>query len=81
MTLALHRPGTQHARQVGSSAALAGLTAREREVLALLRHRLTDAEIAAELFISRRTASNHVANILDKLGASNRREAGALAGR
>jgi DNA-binding NarL/FixJ family response regulator len=55
--------------------AMTRLTAREREVLALLRHRRTDAEIAAELFISRRTASNHVSNILTKLGAANRREA------
>jgi DNA-binding NarL/FixJ family response regulator len=66
-------------RPARSSAALPGLTTREREVLALLRHRLTDAEIAAELFISRRTVSNHVSNILDKLGAANRREAGVMA--
>ena len=55
------------------------MTAREREVLALLRRRHTDAEIAAELFISRRTASNHVSNILAKLGTANRREAGVMA--
>jgi DNA-binding CsgD family transcriptional regulator len=56
-----------------------GLTRREREVLALLCQRLTDAEIADILFISRRTASTHVTNILGKLGAGNRREAGRIA--
>jgi DNA-binding CsgD family transcriptional regulator len=50
-------------------------------VLGLLRHRLTDAEIAQRLFISPRTANHHVASILNKLGAANRREAAAFAAR
>jgi non-specific serine/threonine protein kinase len=62
-------------------AATSGLTFREQEVLALLCQRLTDAEIAARLFISPRTASRHVGSILGKLGAANRREAAALAAR
>jgi non-specific serine/threonine protein kinase len=57
------------------------LTRREREVLALLCERLTDPEIAARLFISPRTASSHVANVLGKVGAANRREAAAVAAR
>jgi DNA-binding CsgD family transcriptional regulator/tetratricopeptide (TPR) repeat protein len=55
------------------------LTRREREVLDLLCQRLTDIEIAQALFISPRTASAHVGNTLGKLGATNRREAAAIA--
>jgi DNA-binding CsgD family transcriptional regulator len=57
------------------------LTRREREVLRLLCERLTDPEIADRLCVSPRTASNHVASVLAKLGAANRREAAALAAR
>jgi predicted ATPase/DNA-binding CsgD family transcriptional regulator len=57
------------------------LTRREREILALLGQRLTNPEIGARLFISPRTAGNHVASILDKLGAANRRDAVAIAAR
>ncbi len=56
-------------------------TYREQEVLALLGQRRTDLEIAARLFISRKTVSNHVSNILAKLGAANRRDAAAIAAR
>ena len=55
------------------------LTAREREVLALLTDGATDREIAATLVISPRTASIHVGNILAKLDVANRGAAAALA--
>ena len=57
------------------------LTRREREVLSLICLRLTDPEIAARLFIGTRTVESHVASILAKLDASNRREAAATASR
>jgi DNA-binding CsgD family transcriptional regulator len=55
------------------------LTRREQEVLSLLAQRLTDPEIVDSLSISTRTAKTHVANILGKLGAANRREAVRIA--
>jgi predicted ATPase/DNA-binding CsgD family transcriptional regulator len=57
------------------------LTTRERQVLALLCQRMTDQEIGERLYISRRTAAHHVGSILAKLGATNRRQAAALAAR
>jgi DNA-binding CsgD family transcriptional regulator len=58
-----------------------GLTPREREVLVLVADGRSNGEIAGELFISRKTASVHVSNILGKLGVSTRGQAAALAHR
>jgi DNA-binding CsgD family transcriptional regulator len=55
------------------------LTRREREVLGLLQQRLTDPEIAHLLSIGTRTVESHVASILAKLGAANRRDAVSIA--
>jgi DNA-binding CsgD family transcriptional regulator len=64
------RPGP---RQVGL------LPQREREVLALLKRGLSNPEIAAELFISPKTAAHHVSRILAKLNLRSRAEAAAYA--
>jgi DNA-binding CsgD family transcriptional regulator len=57
------------------------LTARELEVFALLGEGMTNREIAAELFISEKTASVHVSRILAKLSVPNRAAAAAAAQR
>ena len=55
------------------------LTQREIEVLRLLGEGLTNAEIAARLFISPKTAEHHVSRIFAKLGLAKRSEAAAYA--
>jgi predicted ATPase/DNA-binding CsgD family transcriptional regulator len=62
-----------------ASDSLSALTTREREVLRLLVLGWSDKEIAASLSIGRRTVSNHVATIRDKLAAPSRAAAAALA--
>jgi DNA-binding NarL/FixJ family response regulator len=56
----------------GPSTALAELTSREREVMALVAEGLTNAEIGERLFMSPATARTHVSRILTKLGARDR---------
>lgn len=63
----------------GRSAAPAGLTAREQEILGLVAGGLTNRQIGEQLFITEKTASHHVSNILAKLGVSGRAEAAAEA--
>jgi DNA-binding CsgD family transcriptional regulator/tetratricopeptide (TPR) repeat protein len=55
-----------------------GLTPREVEVLSQLAAGRTDREIAESLFISKKTASVHVSNLLRKLDVTNRVEAGKI---
>jgi DNA-binding NarL/FixJ family response regulator len=55
------------------------LTDRERQVLALVAQGYTNRRIARSLFITEKTASVHVSNILAKLGVTNRVEAAATA--
>jgi DNA-binding CsgD family transcriptional regulator len=63
----------------GQHSVLATLTTREREVLSHLVAGRTNAEIARDLFISDKTVSVHVSNVLRKTGAANRIEAASLA--
>jgi DNA-binding NarL/FixJ family response regulator len=58
---------------------LGTLTGREQEVLRLLAQGLTNAELAERLYISPKTAGNHVSNILTKLHLRSRAEAAAYA--
>jgi DNA-binding NarL/FixJ family response regulator len=60
---------------------VAGLTPREIEVLQLVAEGRSNGEIGTALFISTKTASVHVSNILAKLGVSGRGEAAAVAHR
>jgi DNA-binding CsgD family transcriptional regulator len=57
----------------------AGLTPREREVLAMVADGLTNREIGSALFITESTAGVHVSNILGKLGVDSRTEAARYA--
>ncbi len=62
-----------------SAAQRMGLTTREREVLGLLKSGTSNRQIARTLFITEKTASVHVSNILAKMGVDNRGQAAALA--
>jgi DNA-binding NarL/FixJ family response regulator len=57
------------------------LTSREQEVLELVSLGASNADVAAALFISEKTAGHHVSHILAKLGVRNRTEAAAHAAR
>jgi DNA-binding NarL/FixJ family response regulator len=63
----------------GTEAALARLTARERDVLACVARGLSNRAIAEELGMAERTARTHVSNILAKLGLTSRTQAAIFA--
>ncbi len=63
----------------GAGLPAGSLTAREREVVALIAAGRSNKDIARELFISPATAARHVANILGKLGYTSRSQVAAWA--
>jgi NarL family two-component system response regulator LiaR len=63
----------------GSDAGLDQLTAREREVLALLGEGLTNKELAARLFVAEKTVKTHVSSVLSKLHLTDRTQAALFA--
>lgn len=78
---ALRRLGVRTwARQAPTTVddALAGLTAREREIAALIAAGASNPDIANQLFVSRKTVERHVSNVLAKLGTRNRAQVAAL---
>lgn len=81
------QPLLDELRAIGSaparaeSAAATALTPRETEILALVAQGRSNGEIGKQLFISAKTVSVHVSNILGKLGAAGRTEAAAIAHR
>ncbi len=79
--LALEHTGERSRTAPADPAAAFGLTSRERDVLRLVAAGRSNRRIAEELFISPKTASVHVSNILAKLDVSGRGEAAALAHR
>ncbi|WP_062526786.1 helix-turn-helix transcriptional regulator [Demequina rhizosphaerae] len=64
-------------RRDAEPSGLGALTAREREVLALVASGMTNPQIGTRLHIASKTASVHVSAILAKIGAANRAEAAA----
>ncbi|WP_408897022.1 AAA family ATPase [Nocardioides sp. R1-1] len=76
-------PDTGVARTPAASSHSGGaaLTPRELEILALVAEGRSNGEIGKQLFISTKTVSVHVSNILGKLGAAGRTEAAAIARR
>lgn len=65
----------------GEDGAESELTAREREVVALLAHGLTNREIGTRMFVSESTAKFHVHNVMRKLGVRRRAEVAYAAGK
>lgn len=67
--------------ELGPATPAGGLTPRETEILGLVAQGRSNGEIGRQLFISVKTVSVHVSNILGKLGAAGRTEAAAIARR
>ncbi|MFF3500514.1 response regulator [Streptomyces sp. NPDC003247] len=59
--------------------ALPGLTAREREILALIGEGLTNRQIGRRLYLAEKTVKNHISRLLAKLGVERRVQAAVIA--
>jgi two-component system response regulator DevR len=70
------RGGTPHGPEDG---ALASLTPREREILALIGEGLTNRQIGGRLYLSEKTVKNNISRLLSKLGVERRVQAAVLA--
>ncbi|MFJ7912338.1 response regulator [Kitasatospora sp. NPDC096204] len=62
-----------------ADAAIAGLTPREREILALVGEGRTNRQIGQELYLAEKTVKNHVSRLLAKLGVERRLQAAVIA--
>lgn len=71
----------RHFADVDTVSSADGLTSLELQVLRLITKGHSDKDIGRLLFISRKTASNHVSSILSKTGSANRAEAAVYAER
>jgi DNA-binding CsgD family transcriptional regulator len=74
LSLAVTNPEQSRLQTLTVDASQAGLTEREQEIALLLSDRLSMAEIADRLFISRRTVEKHAENIYVKLGIRKKHE-------
>ncbi|SDD70735.1 DNA-binding response regulator, NarL/FixJ family, contains REC and HTH domains [Glycomyces harbinensis] len=75
----MDRAAAQTDAHVTASAALAGLSTREHEVVLAVAQGRTNAEIAAELFMSVATVKAHLTHVFGKLGLNNRTQIAVLA--
>ncbi|MEV0189600.1 response regulator transcription factor [Kitasatospora purpeofusca] len=69
----------RHHEQSPTEAALAQLSPREREILALVGEGKTNRQIGQELYLAEKTVKNHVSRLLAKLGVERRLQAAVLA--
>ncbi|MGQ4381672.1 LuxR C-terminal-related transcriptional regulator, partial [Streptomyces sp. SAS_267] len=67
------------AEEPAPSQELAGLSPRERDILALIGDGLTNREIGKELYLSEKTVKNHISRLLAKLGVQRRVQAAVMA--
>ncbi|MEU6378756.1 response regulator transcription factor [Streptomyces sp. NPDC046909] len=75
----MHSLRTEPAEAPQVAPELAGLSPREREILALIGDGLTNREIGGRLYLSEKTVKNHISRMLAKLGVQRRVQAAVLA--